>query len=259
MTAPPAKRVVLELLTAIDGHELPASALVLGAGVVGVSENNVRVTLTRLVAAGTLEVTGRGQYKLGARTRALTARITSWRELERQVRAWDGGWAMAHVPGGRDGRRDRALELLGFRALADGVLVRPDNLVGGVAGLRARLAELGAGVMVARISELDEADDARARRLWDGERLDATYVRLRERMDGWLAGVDALPLRRAAKEAFVFGGEEVLRAILYDPRLPAPLVDVGARRAMVDAMIRLDTVGRALWERVAEEATARAA
>ena len=248
-----AKRVVLELLTATDGHELPAAALVAAAAVVDVAETSVRVALTRLVAAGTLEVTARGVYRLGAATRAMTAQITSWRELERSVRKWDGAWVMASLLGPRERRRDRAVALLGLRELAPGLAVRPDNLAGGAAGVRERLAELGASELIVARAELGAADDARARALWDGAALTAGYVRRRADIDRWLGGGDALDLRRAAREAFVFGGGDVLRAIVTDPRLPEPLVDVAARRAMVDAMVRLDKVGRALWARLAEE------
>ena len=34
---------------------------------------------------------------------------------------------------------------------------------------------------------------------------------------------------------------------MFDPRLPEPLVDVGARRAMMDAARRLDFAGRRVW------------
>jgi phenylacetic acid degradation operon negative regulatory protein len=233
-----AKRVVLELLTATDGHELSAAQLIAGAGVVGVSANNVRVTLTRLVAAGTLALTGRGQYKLGG---AITERVASWRDLEKSVRAWDGAWVMAHAPG-RDAARDRWLALLGLRELAPDLFVRPDNLTA-----LGPLREL-ATVWIA--TGFDAATEARARGLWSDT---PSYAKLTAKIERWLAGYAALPLRRAAREAFTFGGGEVLRVLAYDPRLPEPLVDVAARKALVDAMVRLDRVGRALWARLAEE------
>ncbi|HUJ59722.1 MAG TPA: PaaX family transcriptional regulator C-terminal domain-containing protein, partial [Kofleriaceae bacterium] len=142
----------------------------------------------------------------------------------------------------------RALRVLGLRALEPGVYARPDNLTGGVAALRDRLYALGAcrDAPVVRASELDAASDARARRLWERDRLSAGYVALRERIERWLVEVAALPTRSAAREAFWFGGD-VLRAIMLDPRLPEPLVDVAARRALVEAAARLDATGRRIW------------
>jgi phenylacetic acid degradation operon negative regulatory protein len=252
---PTAKRIVLELLSATDGHAAASSSLVDAARFLGVGENNVRVTLTRLVAAGTLEVTGRGLYQLGRATEAMTKQVTSWRELEKQVRRWDGAWVGVLSTAPRDRalvrRRGRALAMLGFRELERGLAIRPDNLDGGVEGLRERLYALGVepSALVFRAADLDAAAERRARALWDADRLSASYDALRERIERWLVLVGELSLRTAAREAFFFGGD-VLRTILFDPRLPEPLVDVAARRALVDAAKRLDTTGRRLWARL---------
>ncbi len=54
-------------------------------------------------------------------------------------------------------------------------------------------------------------------------------------------------------ESFLLGGE-ALRQIVLDPLLPAPIVDVDARRALVDAMRRYDRIGRRYWKAWAGEA-----
>ena len=253
---PTAKRIILELMSANPDVDAPAAMLVAAADVLGIEDNNVRVTLTRLVADGTLETSARGMYKLGKPTRALTAQITSWRELEKQVRAWDGSWACVNA--GRPTtdraavrRRKRAFGLLGFRMFERALALRPNNLEGGIAGLRERLYALGVeeSAIVFVASELDDATEQRARRLWAAERLTQSYVQLRERIERWLPTIDELPLKSAAREAFFFGGD-VLRKIMFDPRLPEPLVDVGERRALLDAAKRLDTTGRRLWMRL---------
>jgi phenylacetic acid degradation operon negative regulatory protein len=253
---PTAKRIVLELLVAADDHEATVASLVAAGKLLGVAENNVRVTLTRLVADGTLEPSGRGQYKLGRATQALTEQVASWRELEKQVRRWNGGWVCVQPPAGAADRsaarrRDRALRLLGLRTFDRGLALRPDNLDGGVAALRERLYALGVdeSALVFRATDFDARTDARARALWDAERLTASYHHTRERIERWLVAVAELPLRTAAREAFFFGGD-VLRMILFDPRLPEPLVDVPARRALVEAGKRLDTAGRRLWSQL---------
>ena len=248
--------MVLDLLSAATSHEMSSAALVIAGDLLGISENNIRVTLARLVAAGTLELGGRGSYRLGKAAHAMTRQVTSWRDLEKQVRRWDGGWAcvqlgeLARSDRAALKRRERALRLLGFRAFARTIALRPDNLHGGVAALRERLSDLGVDpeALVVRASELDATSEQRARSLWDRERLSASYVQTTERVERWLATIELEP-RAAAREAFWFGGE-VLRKIIYDPRLPEPLVDVGARRAMLDAVRRLDVYGRRLWARL---------
>lgn len=248
---PTAKRIILELMSASDGHEATAASLVAAGKLLGVADGSVRVALTRLVADGTLVVSERGVYRLGAAAIAVTREVTSWRDLERQVRRWDGSWVCVQATGAAHRRRDHALRLLGFRELGDGLFVRPDNLAGGVAALRERLHALGvaAATLVYRATDLDADTDARARRLWDRDRLSASYHQWCERIARWLAEVGELPLRRAARDAFYFGGD-VLRAIVFDPRLPDELVDVTARRALLAAAHRVDSTGRALWRRL---------
>ena len=249
---PTAKRFVLELLTAADSHRGSIANLIAAADVLGIDEGNVRVAVTRLVATGTLEPVERGEYRLGAATRALTTQLTSWRDLE--VRNWDGSWACVQVGDlGRTDRsalrkRERALRLQGLRELARGLSVRPDNLVGGIDVLRTKLVALGVepAAIVFRASELDAETDEHARSLWDRDRLTATYRQTTARIDRFITSMVELSPRIAARESFLFGSD-VLRMITFDPRLPAPLVDVQARRALVDAMKRLDAVGRNSW------------
>jgi phenylacetic acid degradation operon negative regulatory protein len=126
--------------------------------------------------------------------------------------------------------------------------MRPDNLAGGIAVLRTQLVALGleAHALVFRASELDDGTEHTARALWDHDRLSERYRQTTARIDRFLVTMVDLSPRVAAREAFLFGSD-VLRMIMFDPRLPAPLVDVEARRALVDAMKRLDTVGRRLW------------
>jgi phenylacetic acid degradation operon negative regulatory protein len=256
---PTAKRVVLELLSVADAHELSAASLVGAGRLLGISDNNIRVALARLVAAGTIEATARGEYRLAASAQPIARHVTGWRELEKRVRRWDGGWIFVHtgdVRGDRTAARrgERALRLLGFRPLGRALEVRPDNLHGGACWLRERLYALGLdrGALVVRAGELDAATEQRARELWGGARLSASYLQLTERIERWLATIDTLPRARAARDAFFFGGA-VLREIIYDPRLPEPLVDVAARRALLDAARRLDDRGRRLWAQLPGE------
>lgn len=258
---PTAKRIVLEVLSAATNHEAQAAGLIEAAALLGVGESAVRVTLTRLVASGVLEIEGRGLYRLGRAAQGVTRQVTGWRDLEKQVRRWDGGWAAVAPKTGRDRARDldrrdaaktaRALRFLGFRPLEPGFELRPDNLDGGVDALRARLRSLGLpdDVLVFGASRFDPQTEARARALWDAERLDASYVHTKERIERWLVSAADLDPRAAAREVFFFGGD-VVRQILFDPRLPEPLVDVAARRAMVEAARRLDAHGRRVWSRL---------
>lgn len=257
---PEARHLVLNLLLGTAHRRLSAREAVASCALFGIRENNVRVALARLAAAGMIESVERGQYRLGPQAAGLAADVSSWRDVEARVRAWDGSWIAVHVGAlPRSDRalrraRERALGLLGLRELDGGLFVRPDNLAGGVDAVRERLARLGVGAEAAVFvaHSLDDERRRRAERLWDGATLDRGYRETRAMLDAWLArwsvGAPALALEAAARESFVLGNDAI-RQLVFDPLLPAPLVDVDARRAFVDAVRRFDGVGHSIWRR----------
>lgn len=257
---PEARHLVLNLLLGTAHRRLSAREAVASCALFGIRENNVRVALARLAAGGMIESVERGQYRLGPKAAGLAGDVSSWRDVETRVRDWDGGWIAVHVGAlPRSDRalrriRERALALLGLRELDAGLFVRPDNLSGGVDALRDRLARLGLGAEAA-VFVAHSFDDERRRRaecLWDAATLDRGYRETRAALEGWLsrwsAGTPPLPIEAAARESFVLGNDAI-RQLVFDPLLPAPLVDVDARRAFVDAVRRFDGVGHSIWRR----------
>src|SRR6218665_302661 len=121
---------------------MPAREAVAASPLFGIRENGVRVALVRLAATGMIEAAGRGAYRLGANAAGLAEDVSTWRVAEARVGAWSGAWIAVYCGGlGRSNRaalsrRDRALEMLGFRELDHECFIRPDNLVGGVAAVR---------------------------------------------------------------------------------------------------------------------------
>jgi phenylacetic acid degradation operon negative regulatory protein len=138
--------------------------------------------------------------------------------------------------------------MLGMRELEHGLFLRPDNLSGGVAGVRARLAGLGLeeGAAVFAIDDLDAARQAAAMALWASLGGD-DYLEAASRLDRWAEGAQALPLDIAARESFLLG-DAAIRRIVFDPLLPAPLADEAARSAFIAAACRFDDLGRRIWD-----------
>ena len=234
---------------------MPVSALIEAGRLFGIAENSIRVALTRLRAAGRVERDSRGRYRLGEAARPVGRRVTSWRDVERRFRRWDGAWVgvfggeRAAPSGQRDRRRrDRALRFLGFRALAPAFWVRPDNLRGGVDALRSELAALGLrpGDMVFALRHFDPVTEARACGLWDTEALHAAHRSLRTEVERSLQRIDALPVERAMLESFLLGGR-VIRQLTLDPLLPEAIDPGEERRALLEAMRRYDPLGRGAW------------
>jgi phenylacetic acid degradation operon negative regulatory protein len=253
---PTAKSLILDLLSAADGEASPVRRIVVACALFDISENSVRVTLVRLSSAGLIEASGRGAYRLGEGAAELAGQVAAWRTAERRVRSWNGDYVSVHTGAlGRGDRmalrrRTRALRLLGFRELERGLCVRPDNLEGGVDAVRTRLYTLGLEreASVFRAASFDEPREAHARSLWDGKALTGSYRRSRTQLTGWLTRAPRLEPDVAAREAFLLGGKAI-RQVVFDPLLPAPLVDVEERREFVEAVRRFDRAGRAIWKR----------
>jgi len=255
------RHLILNLLVGAGGRPLTARQAVESCALFGVGENSVRVALARLAAGGMIEATARGTYRLGPSAVQLAADVATWRIAEQRVCDWNGGWIAVHVGAlGRSDRvalraRDRALGLLGMGELERGLHLRPDNLVGGVAVARVRLVKLGlehdAAVFAAR--DFDATRERRACALWDGSALTQRYRETRRRLDVWLAGAGTLAPQVAARESFLLGNAAI-RELVFDPLLPPPLVDVEARRAFVDAVVRFDAAGQAIWKRFLDAA-----
>lgn len=257
MTAQPsAKTLILELLQARNAGAFAVRDVILAAQLFDIGESAVRVTFTRLAAAGLVEGAGRGCYRLGPAAAGLAADVARWREAGQGLRDWTGGWIAVQC--GALGRSDRgalqvrlrALGLAGFAEFERDFHLRPDNLPGGIEVLRRRLRGLGlepaAPVFLA--GSFEAPHEAAARALWDGAALNVGYRHLRQQMDDWLEGAFALAPDVAAREAFLLGSQAI-RRVIYDPLLPAPLVDVAEREAFFAATRRFDAAGRRLWQR----------
>ena len=253
--APNARSFVLDLLSTLRRGAMPVRALVEAATLFGIAEGSVRVALTRLLGDALIERDERGLYRLGQAAAPVQGRVAAWRDLEARLQPWSNGWVGVLDAGvakrssrAAQRRSDRALDLTGFRSFARGLALRPDNLAGGVAQLREELSALGLapGAVVCALHELDSVSDARARRLWDADGLVAQYRRHRQRIDTSTRRLRTRSAEVAMVESFRVGGA-ALRVLARDPLLPEPIVASAERRALLDAMIEYDAMGRASW------------
>ncbi|MEM7155913.1 MAG: hypothetical protein AAF799_23885 [Myxococcota bacterium] len=247
------KIFVLDLLSVSGPQGLPVAALVRGAEVMGVQGGALRVCLSRLKARGFVRADARGWYALGPAAQTLAEQVRHWRQLESHTTKWNGSWCAVHLDrlasNQRRERRDRerALNLLGFVEWRPGLALRPNNLRGGVSGVRERLVALGfdPSQPVFRMTEVDASLDG----LWDGPALDASYRHGMEQLDASRRSVAELPIEAAAAEAFRVGGR-ALRSLAFDPLLPPPIVDVELRCRYAAAVAAYDRMGREIWSKL---------
>ena len=251
---PNARNLILGLLLATDGAPLNVRDAIVACALFDITENNVRVTLVRLSSDGLIRASGRGAYVVGPRAEGLTAAVSQWRTAELRVRTWEGRYVLVHTGNlsrsdrATVQRRERALHLFGLRELERGVFVRPDNLLGSVADLRERMLNVGldADAAVFRADAFDDERQAQISRLWDGAALGRAYVQQRSRLEAWLLQSGELEDDVAARESYLLGGAAI-RQVVFDPWLPAELVDTDARASFVDTVRRFDAAGKAIW------------
>ena len=258
---PPLPRsLILRLLLGTETRgegTLAVRELLAACALFDLSASTVRVALARAVAAGLLVTPHRGVYALGPQARPLADAVHRWRRIADHLVDWNGDWIAVHVgASGRSDRpalraRERAFDLLGLAEFERGLHLRPDNLAGGVAALRQRLQALvPAGTdtgTVFTLRGLADHDVARARGLWDGDALNAGYRDTTARLSAWIEGAHRLTLQAAARQAFELG-HHAIRQLVFDPLLPAPLVDAQARARFIDTVTRHDDAGKAIWQ-----------
>ncbi len=251
------RRLVLDLLLATEGQALSARDAIAACGLFGHRESSVRVSLARLSADGLIEGTERGWYQLSARAHELADDVATWRTAEQRTRPWDGERHLlihldprAGADRGARRRRQRALDMLGFRPLHDTLQVRPDNLSESPPTVQRRLTGLGLedSAILCVAQAFDPTVVARIRTLWDGEALSQRYRELNSTLQAWMRRAPRLDLEMAAREAFLLGSEGI-RQIVFDPRLPAQWVDIDARQALVKTVHQFDRFGHGIWRR----------
>jgi phenylacetic acid degradation operon negative regulatory protein len=256
IASPTAKGLIQTLLLAAEGDAFPARQLVAAGALFGISENNIRVALVRLQNETLAETVGRGSYTLGEGARKLGQAVSAWREIEQRMAAWNGQYIAAHVAAlprsdrSALARRDRALRMLGFREVSKGLLVRPDNLVGGVQACRTQLETLGLDdeAMVFGMQSPCHRLTERTQELWGLSQLSTAYRQDSERLRQWMLGAEAMAPDQSAREAYLLDRIAV-RQVVWDPLLPAEWVDAPARAAFFATVRDFDAAGRALWQR----------
>lgn len=251
MTATPRSRpsdTILDLLRAAGAEGLSARTLISAGQFFGLSENAIRVTLSRLVARNLIESPVRGRYALARQTGALSSFVERWRLGELRVRPWrPGDWLFAH-PGGDLTGTAWPLEALGFREIRSGLHARPDNLTLSLDELRALGHGIGLPADTLLFSGRPQGQSTGQpwSRAWRPAVLDDEYAQTIERLHASAARLAELPAAQACVESFRLGGEAIHK-LAKDPLLPAEFVDVGARLELWKVLSSYEKLGRQIW------------
>lgn len=221
-----------------------------------ISDAAMRVALTRLVASGKLTRPERGTYAIDREAGALARTVNDWKQKHLHTQPWRGDWLAVHdadvqrsdKSGWR--RHSLAMALRGFAPLRSSLLVRPNNLAGGLVAERHSLLALGLSsrAMVFCLTDLEPSRQADARALWDTGRLGEDHRRLRMALCRSQRLLPKQKLESALRESLVLG-RTVIAYLLRDPVLPPELMGPGSRVALVEAMSAYQIEALRLWRR----------
>ncbi|MDO6561070.1 PaaX family transcriptional regulator C-terminal domain-containing protein [Paraglaciecola chathamensis] len=254
MEKPVPRRLLLKLLGSRSGIKMDAASAVRVGALFGITENNMRVTLTRLQAAKLLNLIDRGFYTLGQQGQTLAKEVGAWRSVEQQVGPWQGEWVgvLTHTQAKRNRKAQRvtarALKMLGMQAITNDFYLRPNNFSAGVGYVRTHLHSLGVDISapVFKVAQFDSDMEDKARNLWPVKELEARYQQGILDIEQALDRLPELSLEDAAKESYLVG-DSALQQLVFDPLLPAPLINESLRQAFRAKVQEYDQIGERIW------------
>jgi phenylacetic acid degradation operon negative regulatory protein len=223
------------------GGTIWIGSLIALMGEMGFRGSAVRAAVSRMTRQGWLGALRAGRASYYALTPRGEARVeeAARRIFKLHPERWDGLWRIVVLPSAAAMRREdraalrRELEWMGFAALARGVFVTPNELLGRVPALVERYRLPAPGEMFsARLADPDAAA-AFAARHWDLPAIDAAYAAFveewRSRLNDWRAaaartgGVLDLPDGAAFREKTRLV-HEFRKFLFVDPGLPVDVL-----------------------------------
>ncbi len=241
--------LVLDLLRTYGRKGTDVRGLMETADMFGISENAMRVTLSRLTHRGLIEKVSRGRYRLAEVSDPINDFVEEWRLGEQRRRPWQPDHFVIAQNTALDEKDRWVLHATGFRESNSGLWLRPDNLARRGAHLRTWLHGLGLSVrcLLAENALLCETDANHfLKASYDTSLLDARYQELTGLLEQSAKRLGKLPKQAAMKESFNLGGK-ALQLLAKDPYLPEEVQAPVARRQLWQIMLDYDDLGRGVW------------
>ncbi len=252
-----AKQAILSAFTA-TGSPLSTSQLTQCGVLLGVDAAAVRMAIGRMVKKRNVITVERGVHILGDNGRPIFDAMQRWIKLPNHTQPWRGMWVLVHtahlgrVHRATLRRRERALSLLGFAALHNGLWIRPDNLSIDGPTWHKRLVGLG---LEPEALVVDGANllspEPRISSLWDREAIESGYSDAKSAIEIELKTKGEKSVEVLARNTAQLGSA-VIAMLSFDPLLPEELVNAGLRREVHESMLTLDVVAKqalqSLWD-----------
>ena len=259
---PSASDLMLDILSGYGPQGLSVQALCKAGRVMDIAETNVRVALNRLTNQSKIFSPQRGFYAIDNEGYALHEDVENWWTRENLINDWAGHWVGAVAPHEKKtsvaGRRKhlRALDLCGFREFMPYHYIRPNNLEGGVEGVRRKLFALGVvgTTSVYEIRNLSRPDEVRARSLWMSRDTVDGYDELLQAVRKSSVRLETQSMETAARESLMLG-RYAIKFVMHDPLVPEELMPGESRRALVKELRAYQVMARKLWAQLIAQAS----
>ena len=257
MTPLNAKSFILDLFLASSGQTLSIKQILNAAKILEISENNIRVAVTRLSHENMIESISRGHYKLSANAENWGSIILHRDHALKSNPDWNQqyiGILTTHL--GRSDRtalnhREKILKHAGFRELETGFFIRPDNLTLNLNELTQKLVHQGleSEAKFMLIAQFSDNTQNKIIDLWDTQKLNQRYEKYTLQLQQWLSHYQAMNQIERARTSFLLG-RETIALMLTDPLLPSTWVNTALRADFFTAVIQLDQIGQDTWQQL---------
>lgn len=255
-----ARDLIIDLLLGSQGRAISIKQIILAARLFKISENSIRVAVTRLSGDGVIEAIERGVYQFTHQSHEWANVMLNRKQGIKQTKSWTHQYLavftgeLGRVDRTALNRRERALKHFGFKELEQGIFIRPDNLAIGFDQLFNELKSAGLedSAKICQISHFDKTTLASLPQLWATQTLNQNYKKYRDLIQQWLTAAPELSVEDAARESLLLG-RQTISLLMNDPLLPEHFVDVGLRQQFAESVQQLDQTGLEAWRKFYEQ------
>lgn len=223
------------------------------AELLDISENGVRVAVTRLAQEGLIHAVERGVYQLREK-KFDTSAVSLNKTANMQITAtWDHRYILVYTGSlGRVDRsalskREKALGYYGFQELEQNLFIRPDNLSLDLNTFKHAVIQFGLDPEARFFGVSEVENEAEIQKLWNIQQLNQNYIRTSQHIQAWFQTAEQLDLEHAAKSAFYLG-KEALFTLRADTLLPTEWIDHAARHQFELDGRAMEQQGQWLWQ-----------
>ncbi|CAM4257671.1 hypothetical protein F901_02525 [Acinetobacter dispersus] len=254
-----ARDLIIDLLLGLQGRAISIKQIIIAARLFEISENSIRVAVTRLSSDGVIEAIERGVYQFSLQSHEWANVMLNRKHGIKQTKVWGNQYLavftgeLGRVDRTALNRRERALKHFGFKELEQGIYIRPDNLVITFDQLISELKTSGLenSAKICQIGHFDAHTLVLIPTLWPTQTLNLNYEKYSQMIQKWLSTVDQLSLEDAARESLLLG-RQTISLLMNDPLLPEGFVDVQLREQFAQSVQQLDQTGLDAWQKFYE-------